>query len=199
MTIQLIILILSQFAFAQQYAPGSVAILDTNKGEIRIHLRKDIAPATVNNFVGLATGKKEFRDADTGKTIRDTPFYQKHVFHRVHPSLGIHTGCPWGTGHGWPGFYIPFEKQGEKIKFDRPYLVGLATIPNRPDTGGSQFFITTKPGPELNQKHVLFGEVFLGKDVVDKIANTKRDSMMRPLKPVKLNSIWPISILTENC
>ena len=93
------------------------------------------------------------------------------------------------TGHGWPGFYIPFEKQAKRIKFDRPYLVGFATIPKRPNTGGSQFFITTKAVPALNEKSVIFGEVFLGKEVVDSIANSKRDSMMRPMQPIKLKSI----------
>jgi len=190
MALQLIFIFLTQWASAQQHAPGSVAILNTSEGEVRIHLRKDLAPLTVQNFVDLATGAKEYRNPDSGKTIANKPFYNNTIFHRVHPDLGIHGGCPWGTGHGWPGYYLQFEDQKTKnVKFDRPYLVALATLRDRPNTGGSQFFITTKPLPEYNDKYVIFGEVFLGKEVVNAISKVKKDSMMRPTKTVKLNSI----------
>lgn len=189
MILPFLISLLSLFANAQQYPPGSVAVLDTSYGEIRIHLRLDLAPLTARHFINLAEGRTEYRDPDSGKTIQNRPFYQNQIFHRVHPDLGIHTGCPWGTGHGWPGFYIPFEKQLDSVKFDRPYVVGFSTIPRRPESGGSQFFITTKPAPELNGKYVIFGEVFLGKEVVDQIARAKTDSMMRPLKSIRLNRI----------
>ena len=143
-----LILVFTTQTLAQQKLPDSTAILKTNLGEIRIKLRADIAPNTVTHFSDLAKGNKEFRDAISGRTIANTPFYKKLTFHRIHPKLGIFTGCQWGTGHGWPGSTIPFEKQPDSIKFDRPFLAGFSTIPGRPNTGGSQFFITTKPQPE---------------------------------------------------
>lgn len=171
--------------FAQQ--PSGLftyAVLKTSEGDIRIKLYNRDAPISVENFVGLALGKKQFRNIKTGKKVKNTVFYKDLIFHKVHPDLAIQTGCPWGNGKGWPGYTIKQEKN--ELKFDRPYLVAMAKIQGNENSAGSQFFITTKPQPHLDKDYTVMGEVETGKTVVDTISRVPRDAMMRPLEPVKL-------------
>ncbi len=163
------------------------AVLKTSKGDIRLKLFNREAPMSVENFVGLATGKKQFRDVKTGKKIKDQIFYKDMIFHKVHPDLVIQTGCPWGNGKGWPGYTIKQEEN--ELKFDRPYLVAMAKIQGNENSAGSQFFITTKPHDHFNGKYTVMGEVETGKAVVDAISRAPRDAMMRPLEPIKLNEV----------
>lgn len=181
------ILLFSSSTFAKGNALFTKATLETSKGPITLKLFKKDAPNYVDNFVGLATGKKDFRDTNTGKKIKDTVFYKNMVFHKVHPELGIQTGCPWGNGKGWPGYTV--KEEVNELKFDRPYLVAMAKIEGDNNSIGSQFFITAKPAPHLDGKYTIIGEVEKGFKVVDEIASVKRDAMMKPLKPVKLEKI----------
>lgn len=176
-----------QIANAEENALFSYATLQTSMGPIRLKLFKKQAPKYVENFVGLSDGSKPFRDVQTGKKVKDVPFYKNMVFHKVHPRLGIQTGCPWGNGKGWPGFTL--KQETNDLKFDRPYLVTMATIEGDQNSVGSQFFITTKPAPHLNEKYTVMGEVEKGFAVVDAIASVKRDAMMKPLKPIKLKKV----------
>jgi len=173
---------------AQPSAPDSIAILKTSKGDIRLKLFRDRAPATVDNFIGLAKGTKDWKDVATGKQQRDRPFYRDLIFHRIHPDLGIVTGDPWGSGHGWPGYTISREEQPD-MRFDRPYLVGLSMIPGKPNSGGSQFFITTKAQPDFDGKYPIFAEVISGFDVVKQISRERRDAMMKPIKDIILKDV----------
>lgn len=161
--------------------------LKTSMGDIQLKLYKKEAPRTVENFMGLATGSKSYRDSKTGKKAMNKPFYQDMIFHKVHPKLGIQTGCPWGNGKGWPGFTIKQEKND--LKFDRPYLVAMSRTLQDPNSAGSQFFITTAAAPHLNENYTVMGEVVSGHDVVQKISMQKRDAMMKPLKPIKLMEV----------
>jgi peptidyl-prolyl cis-trans isomerase A (cyclophilin A) len=158
--------------------------LETSLGVIRLKLYKKEAPVYVENFVGLASGEKQFRNIKTGKKIKDTAFYQDMIFHKVHPDLGIQTGCPWGNGKGWPGFTVKQEKN--ELKFDKPYLVSMAAISGDSNSVGSQFFITTKKAPHLDNEYTVMGEVVQGFEIVDQISQVPRDAIMRPLKPIKL-------------
>ncbi len=173
--------------FAQGNALFAFATLKTSLGDIRLKLYKKEAPNYVENFVGLSTGEKQFRDVRSGKKIKDTPFYQDMIFHKVHPELGIQTGCPWGNGKGWPGYTIKDEKNG--LKFDKPYLVGMARISDDENSVGSQFFITTSKSPHLDERYTVMGEVDKGFAVVDKISRVPRDAMMKPLSKVELKRI----------
>jgi cyclophilin family peptidyl-prolyl cis-trans isomerase len=85
-----------------------VIVMETSMGQIKIELWNDIAPKTVDNFVGLATGEKEWTDPKTGSKVKK-PFYDGLIFHRVIDDFMIQGGCPLGTGTGGPGYAFEDE------------------------------------------------------------------------------------------
>ena len=163
------------------------ATLKTNRGDIVIKLVPDHAPATVRNFVELATGQKEYVDATTGET-KTGHFYDGLTFHRVISGFMIQGGCPRGDGRGGPGYTFKDEFHPE-LQFDRPYLLAMANA--GPGTNGSQFFITVGPTPHLNRRHTIFGEVedAASQGVVDAIAATETGAMDRPADPVVIETV----------
>jgi peptidyl-prolyl cis-trans isomerase A (cyclophilin A) len=160
------------------------ATLHTNRGDIVLNLFPNHAPATVENFVGLAEGTKEYK-ADGGKTGR---FYDGLGFHRVISGFMIQGGCPLGTGTGGPGYTFKDEFHPE-LAFTKPYLLAMANA--GPGTNGSQFFVTTGATTWLNNRHTIFGEVAdqESRDVVDAIGSTEVDGSDRPLEPVVIESV----------
>ncbi|MCL4192728.1 MAG: peptidylprolyl isomerase [Thermoguttaceae bacterium] len=127
-----------------------VAIIETNRGTIRLKLHDDKAPKTVANFETLVT----------------RGFYNGLKFHRVIADFMIQTGCPKGTGTGGPGYTFADEFHPD-LKHDSPGVLSMANA--GPNTNGSQFFITHVPTPWLDGKHSVFGKVIEGQDVVNKI------------------------------
>ena len=167
------------------------ATLHTNHGDIVINLFADQAPVTVDNFVGLATGTKEYTDPSTGEKKAGN-FYDGLGFHRVIDGFMIQGGCPLGTGTGDPGYRFDDEVHPELV-FNKPYLLAMANagIQFGRGTNGSQFFITVVPTPHLNRKHTIFGEVAdeASRKVVDAIAKVPTGRMDRPIEPVVINSV----------
>jgi peptidyl-prolyl cis-trans isomerase A (cyclophilin A) len=165
----------------------TTATLRTNKGDIRIVLFPDHAPKTVDNFVGLATGRRDYstKNASGGTS---GPFYDGVIFHRVISGSMLQGGDPTGTGRGGPGYEFGDEFHPE-LRFDRPYLLAMANA--GPGTNGSQFFITVGPTPHLNRKHTIFGEVADAESraVVDAIAATKTDRGDRPVEDVVIQRV----------
>jgi peptidyl-prolyl cis-trans isomerase A (cyclophilin A) len=163
------------------------ATLSTNRGEIRVQLFPNHAPATVKNFVGLSDGSGEWTDPNTGKAGEGS-LYAGTVFHRVISGFMIQGGDPLGTGTGGPGYRFKDEIHPE-LQFSKPYLLAMANA--GPGTNGSQFFITVTSTPHLNGKHTIFGEVAdqASRDVVDAIATTATGRMDRPLEDVVITSI----------
>jgi peptidyl-prolyl cis-trans isomerase A (cyclophilin A) len=161
------------------------ATLHTNRGDIVITLFPDHAPATVENFVGLAEGTKEYH-ADGGKS--SGPFYDGLGFHRVIEGFMIQGGCPLGTGTGGPGYKFKDEFHPE-LGFTKPYLLAMANA--GPGTNGSQFFITVAATSWLTGKHTIFGEVAdqSSRDVVDAIGTTPTGAGDRPVDPVVIESV----------
>ena len=165
----------------------ATATLHTNHGDIAIELFDDQAPKTVANFVGLATGTKEYTDPETGQK-KTGHYYDGLTFHRVIDGFMIQGGCPRGDGRGGPGYTFADEFHPE-LSFDRPYLLAMANA--GPATNGSQFFITVGRTPHLNRRHTIFGEVKdpASRQVVDAIATTKVDRNDRPAQPVVIESV----------
>jgi peptidyl-prolyl cis-trans isomerase A (cyclophilin A) len=161
------------------------ATLKTSKGTIVVKLFSKDAPKTVANFVGLATGEKEWIDPRDNQRKR-TPLYDGTEFHRVIPDFMIQGGDPTGTGRGSPGFTFGDEFQSGR-KFDKKGILAMA---NRgPETNGSQFFITTSTPHHLDGKHTIFGEVISGYPVVEAISQVKTMMGSRPADPVNLVSV----------
>ena len=166
---------------------AQTATLHTNHGDIVLNLFPDQAPKTVANFVGLATGTKEYRDPETGAHATGR-FYDGLTFHRVIDGFMIQGGCPLGTGTGGPGYKFGDEFHPD-LKFSKPYLLAMANA--GPGTNGSQFFITLAPTPHLNFRHTIFGEVAdqPSRDVVDAIAKVRTARGDRPVQPVVVESV----------
>ena len=126
------------------------AIIETEKGTIELELFEKDAPNTVANFE---------------KLIKEG-FYDGLTFHRVIPDFVIQGGCPRGDGTGGPGYTIKCETEGNPNKHGTG---ALSMAHAGKDTGGSQFFITHSPQPNLDGVHTVFGQVINGMDVVYKI------------------------------
>ena len=166
--------------------PGTYAIFETSEGNITCRLFEKDAPKTVQNFIDLAEGKRDWKDQVSGKK-GPGPLYSGTIFHRVIPGFMIQGGDPSGTGMGGPGYKFEDETKGSPHKFDRAGKLAMANA--GPNTNGSQFFITVAPTPHLTGRHTIFGSVTKGYDVVEKIANAPRDARDRPLKTISINRI----------
>jgi peptidyl-prolyl cis-trans isomerase A (cyclophilin A) len=167
-------------------ANTKTALLKTSLGLIKIKLFPETAPITVENFVGLATGTKEWLDPKVGKKVNGQKLYDGTLFHRVIPEFMIQGGDPLGRGTGGPGYRFACETKPSD-RFDRPGILAMANA--GPNTNGSQFFITVKPTPWLNGNHTIFGEVTEGMDVVLQISKSPRDGIDRPTTPIVLESV----------
>ena len=143
-------------------------------GDIHIRLFSSQTPKTVENFI----------------THAKNGFYKFLIFHRIIKGFIIQTGCPVGDGTGgesiWGG---EFEDEFHpKLLHDRPFTVSMANT-GKPNTNGSQFFITTMPASWLDNKHTVFGRVIKGMEVVQDIENVKVDDSYRPFMDVKVMNI----------
>jgi peptidyl-prolyl cis-trans isomerase A (cyclophilin A) len=165
-------------------AAKQTATFETSKGTIVVELFPDKAPETVANFIGLATGTKEYTDPNTG-TKKKGKFYDGLTFHRVIPDFMIQGGDPLGTGTGGPGYKFKDEFD-PSLKFDKPGKLAMAN--SGPGTNGSQFFITVVPTPWLDNKHTIFGQVVKGQDVADAISKMG-DRGGNPSSPITLKSV----------
>ena len=170
---------------------GLYAVFDTSSGEIVCRLEEEKTPETVKNFVGLATGEKEYVDPVTGKASRE-PFYNGTIFHRVIKDFMIQGGDRLGRGTGGPGYRFKDEFD-RSLRHDAPGVLSMANA--GPNTNGSQFFITLVPTPWLNDKHSVFGRVVRGIDNVLAIGAVQTGSQDRPREEVKIREL---KIVREN-
>jgi len=166
--------------------PGTYATFSTSEGTIVCRLFEKEAPKTVQNFIDLAEGKREWTHPVTHKKGKDR-LYDGTIFHRVIPNFMIQGGDPAGTGFGGPGYQFEDETKGSPHKFDKPGKLAMANA--GPNTNGSQFFITVAPTQWLNGNHNIFGEVVEGQDVVEKIVSAPRGKQDKPVKNVVVQSV----------
>ncbi len=161
-----------------------IATINTNRGALHCELLERVAPATVANFVGLATGQKPWLDPRNGKVTKGRPFYDGLIFHRVIPGFMIQGGDPLGVGTGGPGYQFKDE-----IAPDLHHGPGTLAMANAgPNTNGSQFFIDEVEASWLDNRHTIFGQC-REVDTVTAIANVPRDGADKPTQPVVIRSI----------
>ncbi len=175
---------------AAQPAPATqdpTAIIHTTAGDLRCEIFLEKVPVTSANFIGLATGTKDWTDPATGKVVHGRPLYDGVIFHRVIPGFMIQGGDPVGTGMGGPGYQFADELRPD-LTFDRPGRLAMANA--GPNTNGSQFFITEAAQPGLNPPqggYTIFGQCDdASVELVKKIARMPRNSQDRPQNPVKI-------------
>lgn len=161
------------------------AVFETNLGTFKVKLFANEAPKTVENFVGLVEGTKEWTDPKTGKKEKK-PFYNGLTFHRVIKGFMLQGGDPAGNGTGGPGYQFGDEFHPE-LKHSKPGILSMANA--GPGTNGSQFFVTVAATPWLDGKHSVFGEVVEGMDVVKKIEVVKTGPNDKPVEPVIMKTV----------
>ena len=154
-------------------------MMETSQGLITIELYTKDCPETTGNFLKLV----------------DEGFYDGLHFHRVIKDFMIQGGCPKSkdpesraAGTGGPGWQIPCETSALAKDHDKPGLFSMANA--GPNTGGSQFFLTTVATPWLNGNHAVFGEVVKGMDVVKAIESQPTNFRDKPDIPQKIISVY---------
>lgn len=162
------------------------AKFDTTMGEFKVLLQHRHAPKTVENFVNLVEGTKEWTEPKTRTKVKKR-FYDGLIFHRVIKGFMIQGGDPLGNGRGGPGFTFKDEFH-PNLKHSKAGILSMANAGK--DTNGSQFFITLGPTPHLDGRHSVFGEVVEGMDIVEAIGSTPTDRADdRPKTEVKINKV----------
>ena len=161
------------------------ADFNTTEGNFTVRLYDEEAPKTVENFVGLAEGTKEWTDPRTRRKVKE-PYYNGVIFHRVIDGFMIQGGDPLGQGTGGPGYTFADEFH-PRLRHNKAGILSMANA--GPNTNGSQFFITLGPTPHLDNRHSVFGEVVDGMDVVQRIGTTQTGPRDRPVKDIAINSI----------
>lgn len=153
-----------------------IAVMKTNKGVIKIKFFPQYTPETVKNFTELS--KKGF--------------YNNLTFHRVIPNFMIQGGDPLGNGTGGETYKGPGETLPDEFTDKLSNIRGALSMANRgPNTGTSQFFIVqNKDGATfLNGRHTVFGQVFEGIDIVDKIVYSPTGPNDKPKEPIVMESV----------
>jgi peptidyl-prolyl cis-trans isomerase A (cyclophilin A) len=164
----------------------TTAKIVTNHGSFTVSLMPEHAPKTVENFVDLATGAKEWTDPRDGATKRE-PLYNGTIFHRVIDGFMVQGGDPTGTGTGGPGYRFEDETPADGPTFNQ---VGRLAMANAgPNTNGSQFFVTVGETPWLNGRHTIFGQVTEGYEVIEAIAKLPTGAQDRPVDDVVIERI----------
>jgi len=166
---------------------GPTVVMDTSMGRITCQFFQKQAPLAVANFIGLASGTKDYTDPTTNKKMHGKHFFDGTTFHRVIPGFMIQGGDPTGTGMGDPGYSFNDEFD-PNLNFDVPGRLAMAN--SGPNTNGSQFFVTEQAYDSLNQHYTLFGQCDDSSvSVVKAIARVPTGANDKPVTPVFLKTV----------
>jgi cyclophilin family peptidyl-prolyl cis-trans isomerase len=156
--------------------PNRTAVIQTNKGTIKVELLESDAPKTTENFITLA----------------ERGYYDGVIFHRVIKGFMIQGGDPTGTGRGGEaakGGRFDDEIDSSSALYQRGYKKGVVAMANAgPNTNGSQFFIMHADYP-LPPSYSIFGRVTDGLDTVDAIATAPTGVGDKPVSEVKMEKV----------
>jgi cyclophilin family peptidyl-prolyl cis-trans isomerase len=156
--------------------PNRTAVIQTNKGTIKVELLESDAPKTTENFITLA----------------ERGYYDGVIFHRVIKGFMIQGGDPTGTGRGGEaakGGRFDDEIDSSSALYQRGYKKGVVAMANAgPNTNGSQFFIMHADYP-LPPSYSIFGRVTDGLDTVDAIATAPTGAGDKPVSEVKMEKV----------
>lgn len=170
---------------------GLYADIQTSKGNMVVELFYKQTPITVANFVSLAEGTNTL----VSDSLKNKPYYNGTVFHRVIKNFMIQGGDPTATGMGSPGYKFGDEFI-DTLKFVKKGQLAMANA--GPSTNGSQFFITQIATDWLTGKHTIFGQVVEGESVIDSIANIEVTATSnRPVQDVVIKNVRIVRKGTE--
>jgi peptidyl-prolyl cis-trans isomerase A (cyclophilin A) len=155
------------------------ATFETSMGTLVAEIYWEKAPATALNFVQLAEGTKEWTDPKSNQKVK-RPLYDGTIFHRVIPDFMIQGGDPAGTGAGGPGYRFDDEFTPD-LRHVGPGILSMANSGR--NTNGSQFFITEKDTPWLDDRHSVFGKMIEGLDLIPKITRVEKSDGPKGSKP----------------
>lgn len=174
-------------------ATKPTAIIKTTVGNLTCTLYPDKAPIGVQNFIGLASGTKDWKNPVSGATKHGVPLYDGTIFHRVIPEFMIQGGDPAGNGSGGPGYDFKNETSSDLL-FDRPGRLAYAN--SGPNTNGSQFFITedVEHSRHLSGSYTIFGQcddaaVTLVKQISHMTTDPSNDKPFRPVKIIHISIV----------
>lgn len=189
------LLFLASPVSAQIYADISVSQGSTPLGTFRMLLHHEAAPRPVANFIGLATGERNWIAPETGAVQIDVPYYDGQIFHRLIHDFIIQGGDPLGTGAGGPG-YVFQDQYDPSLRHSGAYVVSMAN--SGVNSNGSQFFITLAEAPFLDDLHSIFGTVINdanypnSRALIDGFLSSEdfpTDDGDRPLAPIVIDSV----------
>lgn len=153
-----------------------IVTIEMEHGDVmKAELYPEVAPKTVENFVGLI----------------EKHFYDGTIFHRVIPGFMIQGGDPTGTGMGGPGHSVEGEFAGNGFENDLKHTAGVFSMARAmdPNSAGSQFFIMVEDAPHLDGQYAGFGKLIEGLDVARNIVAVKRDGMDKPKMEQKIKTV----------
>ena len=161
---------------------GLYAEIITTKGTMITQLYYDRTPITVANFVSLSEGT----NTNVDSTFKEKKYYNGLTFHRVMKDFMVQGGDPNANGSGGPGYVFKDEFDSE-LKHDSTGVLSMANP--GPNSNGSQFFITFKATPWLNNRHSVFGKLVKGKDVLMAIGEVETVPKDKPKEDIVIQEI----------